>query len=46
MGKQILESNKKGDDTAFNLKKVKKFSSFVIFLNIKLKSIQIKINFN
>ncbi len=46
MGKQILESNKKGDDIVSNIKISKKFSSFVFFLNINLKSTQVKINFD
>ncbi|CBZ02450.1 hypothetical protein H04402_00638 [Clostridium botulinum H04402 065] len=37
MGKQILESNKKGDDIVFNMKISKKIFIICIFFNISLK---------
>ncbi|ABS32505.1 hypothetical protein CLC_0631 [Clostridium botulinum A str. Hall] len=39
MGKQILESNKKGDDTVFNMKISKKIFIICIFFEYKYKKV-------
>ncbi|AKJ88668.1 hypothetical protein A0J52_16375 [Clostridium sporogenes] len=39
MGKQILQSNKKGDDTVFNIKISKKFFIICIFFEYKSKKV-------